>query len=331
MDSCNHQVNLINPLQPRHVFYEDRLLVAGLTQYPTTDGHVVLECRATPKLMSLQLARFVDLLSTIRHLSWFMGSRCGLACDGGSNLSLIPLHGLSKHWEPVIHEEKVFDSSFPGYLTTKNGPKSTDSDLTATQAKILHSNPLKEPYEYSFNGDKSDQNLFACLVRGELPQWRVWEDKKHVAWLTPFSNTPGYTVLVPRKHLSSDIFSLDNEDYTDMVTAAYRVAQLLKEAFGTTRCGMFFEGFEIDYAHIKLVPVHDNGTVDGRPFTPVPGQIAFQNKYEGFLTTQFGPLCTDTEALTEKANSLRQALKDHTRLTAPESGSGSDFHSIEAA
>ncbi|KAL8903432.1 MAG: hypothetical protein Q9207_003921 [Kuettlingeria erythrocarpa] len=77
-------------------------------------------------------------------------------------------------------------------------------------------------------------------------QWRVWEDKKHVAFLTPFANTPGYTVLVPRKHLSSDVFDLNDDDYTDMVAAVYQVAQHLKGAFGSTRCGVFFEGFEID-------------------------------------------------------------------------------------
>ncbi|KAL9001596.1 MAG: hypothetical protein Q9188_005442 [Gyalolechia gomerana] len=233
-------------------------------------------------------------------------------------------------WEPVINEEEEFHPSFPGFLTSKNGPKLNDSELTATQAKILGSTSLKEPFDYSFSGPSTDQNLFARLVRGEVPQWRVWEDKKHVAFLTPFGNTPGYTVLIPRKHLSSDVFSLDDHDYTDIITAAYQVAQHLKHAFEITQCGMFFEGYEIDYAHVKLVPVHAHSVANGRPFTPVPGSIAFQKKYEGFLTTQFGPLAGDLGELAEKADDIRQLLKNPDRLTPPVAWSRPESHSLEA-
>ncbi len=52
---------------------------------------------------------------------------------------------------------------------------------------------------------------------GEIPQYRVWEDIHHVAFLTPWPNTPGFTVLIPRKHLSNDIFSLQEDDYIGML------------------------------------------------------------------------------------------------------------------
>lgn len=323
------------PLLPQHVFYQDRILSAGLTRYPTITGHTLLVNHPALPLMSLQLSHFVEVLTSARRLSSSVctsarASRCGLTCDGSFILSLIPLLGLSSDWEPVINEEEEFHASFPGFLTSKNGPKLNDSELTATQAKILGSTSLKEPFDYSFSGPSTDQNLFARLVRGEVPQWRVWEDKKHVAFLTPFGNTPGYTVLIPRKHLSSDVFSLDDHDYTDIITAAYQVAQHLKHAFEITQCGMFFEGYEIDYAHVKLVPVHAHSVANGRPFTPVPGSIAFQKKYEGFLTTQLGPLTGDLGELAEKADDIRQLLKNPDRLTPPVSWSRPESHSLEA-
>lgn len=327
-------------LYPQHVFYKDQLLSAGFTRYPIINGHVVLECHAKSEIMSLNLQRFIEFMSTARYISKHMHGRIGLACDGGSNVSLIPLVGTLGDWKPVIHQEEEFHTSFPGFLTTKNGPKLSDSELTAIQTKVLGSTMVKEPYDYSFSGDASDQNLFARLIRGELSQWRVWEDKKHVAFLTPFANTPGYTVLVPRKHLSSDVFDLNDDDYTDMVAAAYQVAQHLKGAFGTTRCGIFFEGFEIDYAHIKLVPVHDHDAANGRRFTPVARPIAFQDKYEGFLTTQFGPLRAGCEnpaenvnggTLAQRTNLLHELLDPSTRLTAPRSWSRPESHSVEAA
>ncbi|KAL8700967.1 MAG: hypothetical protein Q9201_005159 [Fulgogasparrea decipioides] len=296
------------PLLPQHTFYRNQSLSAGLTRYPTSTGHTVISCHATSALMSLQLSRFVQALAVTRRLSSVVSStygaaRCGLVCDGSSVLSLIPLTGISKDWAPVVHEEEEFHMTYPGYLTSKNGPKMSDSELTTTKDKILSSTMLKEPYDYNFVGDPSDQNIFARLIRGELPQWRVWEDEKHVAFLTPFGNTPGYTVLIPRTHLSSDVFSLSHTDYIDIVTAAHEVGQHLMKAFGVARCGMFFEGYEIDYAHVKLVPVHENKTTAGQPFTPIPEPTAFQTKYEGYLTTQFGPLSTNLDELTKKAGS----------------------------
>ena len=49
------------------------------------------------------------------------------------------------------------------------------------------------PFDNTFFGDKSDANLFARIVRGELPQKRIREGKQHVAFLTPFADTPGMT------------------------------------------------------------------------------------------------------------------------------------------
>ena len=47
------------------------------------------------------------------------------------------------------------------------------------------------PFNNTFFGEKSDTNLFAQIVRGELPQRRIWESQQHVAFLTPFANTIG--------------------------------------------------------------------------------------------------------------------------------------------
>uniref|UniRef100_A0A665T1W3 HIT domain-containing protein n=1 Tax=Echeneis naucrates TaxID=173247 RepID=A0A665T1W3_ECHNA len=74
--------------------------------------------------------------------------------------------------------------------------------------------------------------LFSRIVRGEEQQWRVWDDERHVAFLTPFPNSPGFTVLVPRRPLTSDIFRLEKADYEGLVLAARKVSQLLEQSLG---------------------------------------------------------------------------------------------------
>ncbi|KAL9029068.1 MAG: hypothetical protein Q9196_002650 [Gyalolechia fulgens] len=248
--------------------------------------------------------------------------RCSMASQVNCLQQNMPLGEAVR--KVITSKARTFPSACAVLALDRWGQSSSQSSgrtflhaSSSASVKILGSTSLQKPFDYSFNGLSADSNLFARIVRGEVPQWRVWEDKKHVAFLTPFGNTPGYTVVIPRKHLSSDVFSLDDSDYTDIITAAYQVAQHLKHAFGVAQCGMFFEGFEIDYAHVKMVPVHDHDVANGRRLSPVPGSIAFQTVYEGFLTTQLGPLAKDLGELAETANGIREFMKNPECLTPP--------------
>lgn len=298
------------PLLPQHIFYEDPLVIVGLTRFPIIPGHVTVQCRADKDLMALDDAKFLRIMLTIREvtptvLSLWHIHRCGLTYDGGRTVSIIPLHGISKEWEPTVYGEQEYYPDFPGYLTSKTGPKMADSFLEETSNRIAKVSGITRPFNTRFDGDAADQNLFARIVRGEQTQWRIWEDDFHVAFLTPFGNTPGFTVIVPRKHLGSDILALSNNEYVGIVQAAYTVAQHLKEAFGVKRCGMFFEGYEIDYAHVKLVPVHCRSTTEGPDFDTVTGAANFHEMYQGYLTTQPGPLASDLDSISAQAEAMR--------------------------
>lgn len=215
-------------LLSQHTFYRDNLVAAGLTRYPIIPGHAIVACHGVD--MSLPLPTFLKIMYTVRKISATLISgssthRCGLACDGSGTISLLPLHGLSEDWHAIVCNEEEYHASFPGYLTSKNGPKMADYILEETRSRIAAITGITEPFNNHFDGDSSNGNLFACIIRGELPQWRVWEDKAYVAFLTPFGNTPGFTVVVPRKHLGSDIFGLEDTEYIGIIQAAYKVAQ----------------------------------------------------------------------------------------------------------
>lgn len=321
------------PLFPQHMFHEDAVASAGLTRYPITLGHAVIVCNGTKDLMSLTSSKFVGVLDTARQVTSAMCftmkvNRCGLVCDGSGVISLIPLHGLSKAWEPVVNEVEEYHAIFPGYLTSKNGPTMSNAFLDETQARIMNVTRINEPFNHRFDGDPSDQNIFARIIRGEVPQWRIWEDDTHVAFLTPFGNTPGFTVLVPRKHLQSDIFRLEDQEYAEIVKAAHVVAQHLKIAFNIQRCGMFFEGYEIDYAHVKLIPVLDEEPSQMRA---IAGPASFHTSYEGYLTSQFGPLTSNFSGLSEEAEKIRRCFETkNDRIGSPQTWRNPDVHSLEA-
>lgn len=98
--------------------------------------------------------------------------------------------------------------------------------------------------------------IFCKIVKGEAPCHKVWEDEKHLAFLSIYPNTEGFTILVTKEHYSSYIFDLPDEILKDLIMAAKKVGKLLDTKLDNViRTGVICEGMEIDHAHIKLAPI----------------------------------------------------------------------------
>lgn len=258
-----------------------------ISSQPTIKGQLTLKLQTPLSLLSQ--TEFVAAWRKVKELVVWINSntdrkiRYGVGTDGGSSIHLFPLGKSSQEWHPIRAAEKPFSHLYPGYLTTNSGPPASEDFLISVQNHITAVSGWTTP-SFTYQ-DPTDDNLFAKLVRGEIPQRRVWEDDHHIAFLTPFPNIPGFTVVIPRRHLSSDILLLEEEEFRVLVEAAYMVSGMLKRAMAVERVGMFMEGFEIDYAHVKLLPVPkevDTGS------THTVGR--YHEEYQGCLTTQPGPM-----------------------------------------
>jgi L-asparaginase / beta-aspartyl-peptidase len=230
---------------------------------------------------------FVEALFAARKASVILKAgveveRIALLTTGGDELRLIPLHGVSSTWKSVKFQEEEFNESFPGYIHSRNGPKKSSEVLEALRQTIIAQQP--PAMSYNFNGSNDDENLFARIVRGEVEQWRIWESATHVAFLTPFPNTIGYTVLVPRRNLDSNILGLGDADFYDLASAIHEVSSLLKASLGVKRVGIIFEGMEIDYAHVKLIPIIENG-----PLKTSNNAEKYSESYLGYVSSKPGP------------------------------------------
>ncbi|XDV36574.1 hypothetical protein PO909_006324 [Leuciscus waleckii] len=293
MSSC------VSDLQEKCVFWQSSDLQASLHSSPWTPGvavvthththtHSLFHSPEDEFLRVFRAARTVALLLCER----LCVQRCALVHTPQNRtraeLLLVPLHGLQSHWKPHLAPDEDFQAFDPGYISSRSGPRWTDSDLDAVKSRIrVHLPKPNAPLNYTFLGESSDSGLFPRIIRGEEKHWRIWEDDEHVAFLTPFPNTPGLTVLVPRKPLSSDIFRLEESEYIRMVLAARKVSRLLEAGLGAWGVGLIFEGFEIDYAHAKLIPlVSSPDEAQMSPTCPAP---EFFEHYPGYVTSVSGP------------------------------------------
>ncbi|MDO4781317.1 MAG: HIT family protein [Candidatus Saccharibacteria bacterium] len=135
------------------------------------------------------------------------------------------------------------------------------------------------------------RTIFDDIVEGTMKSWKVWEDEKFLAFLTPFPNTPGFTVVIPKKNPGDYVFSLDDELYDELMRAARTVAQLLEKAFDTPRVAMIIEGTGVPHVHVKLAPLH--GDLARGIGSPVSHEQVFSEQYQGWLTTADGPKMDD--------------------------------------
>ncbi len=134
--------------------------------------------------------------------------------------------------------------------------------------------------------------IFDKIVSGEMKSWTVWEDENYLAFLTPFPNTPGFTVVIPKVNAGDYVFSLDDTIYHGLWDATRKVAKQLEKAFATPRVAVVFEGTGVAHVHAKLIPLH--GELAGK--TDVWSKhTEFNPTYTGHLTTVEGPKMDDAE------------------------------------
>ncbi|MFW5871545.1 MAG: HIT family protein [bacterium] len=127
--------------------------------------------------------------------------------------------------------------------------------------------------------------IFCKIVKGEIHCHKIWEDEKHLAFLSIFPNTEGFSVVIPKKHFSSYPFDLSDEVLSELVLASKKVAKLIDSKLEDVgRTGMIFEGFGVDHVHAKLFPMH--GTANREQWKEIKSNVdKFFEKYEGYISS----------------------------------------------
>lgn len=145
--------------------------------------------------------------------------------------------------------------------------------------------------------------IFCAIAAGSAPAHRIWEDEKHLAFLSIFPNTPGFTVVATKTHQPSYFFDLPDDVLLPLVQAARTVGKLLDARLDDVgRTGMIAEGFGVDHAHIKLFPMHGTKSPEWRPVTS--NVQKFFEAYEGYISSHDYQRADDA-ALAELAKKIR--------------------------
>jgi histidine triad (HIT) family protein len=98
-------------------------------------------------------------------------------------------------------------------------------------------------------------SVFTKIITGEIPSYKVAENKDFIAFLDINPNTKGHTLVVPKKE-ENKIFDLSKEAYSNLMDFSYSVAKALEKAVPCQRIGMSVIGLEVPHVHVHLVPTN---------------------------------------------------------------------------
>lgn len=103
-------------------------------------------------------------------------------------------------------------------------------------------------------------SIFTRIVNGEIPAYKVAEDKNYLAFLDISPVAKGHTLVIPKKEVDY-LFDLEDDDYTGLQLFAKKVAIGLKKAIPCKKVGVLVLGLEVPHAHIHLIPMQSEADV----------------------------------------------------------------------
>jgi histidine triad (HIT) family protein len=104
-------------------------------------------------------------------------------------------------------------------------------------------------------------NIFAKILRGELPCYKVYEDDNALAFLDIMPRAPGHTLVLP-KAPARNILDVAPDDLAHVMQVAQKIAKAGMQVFGAD--GVTIQQFNeaaggqvVFHLHVHVIPRHD--------------------------------------------------------------------------
>jgi histidine triad (HIT) family protein len=103
-----------------------------------------------------------------------------------------------------------------------------------------------------------DGNIFAKILRGEMPAYKVYEDEKSLAFLDIMPRSPGHTLVIP-KNKARNILDAAPEDLCHVMQVAQKIARASMKTFQAE--GVTIQQFNesaggqvVFHLHVHIIP-----------------------------------------------------------------------------
>ncbi len=104
-------------------------------------------------------------------------------------------------------------------------------------------------------------NIFAKILRGEVPCFKIYEDDRAFAFLDIMPRAPGHTLVIP-KAPARNFLDVPPDDLAHVIKVAQKIAQVSMKVFSAD--GITLQQFNeaaggqvVFHLHFHIIPRHD--------------------------------------------------------------------------
>lgn len=110
-------------------------------------------------------------------------------------------------------------------------------------------------------------NIFAKILRGEIPAFKVYEDEHTLAFMDVMPQSEGHTLVIPKTQ-ARNFFDIDADALARLIKSTQHVAKAVRTAFNPDgmRIIQFNEpaaGQTVFHIHFHIVPCYDGRELKG--------------------------------------------------------------------
>lgn len=104
-------------------------------------------------------------------------------------------------------------------------------------------------------------NVFAKILRGEIPAFKVYEDEHTLAFMDAMPQSDGHTLVIPKTN-ARNFFDIDPQSLAHLIQVTQRVAKAVRVAFKPDgmRIMQFNEpaaGQTVFHLHFHIMPCYE--------------------------------------------------------------------------
>jgi histidine triad (HIT) family protein len=104
-------------------------------------------------------------------------------------------------------------------------------------------------------------NIFAKILRGEIPAFKVYEDEHALAFMDVMPQSQGHTLVIPKVE-ARNLFDIDPQALAQLIKATQHVAKAVRSAFNPDgmRIIQYNEpagGQTVFHIHFHIVPCYE--------------------------------------------------------------------------
>ena len=140
----------------------------------------------------------------------------------------------------------------------------------------------------SLDGTYDPDNIFARILRGEMPSVRVFEDDDVLAFMDVFPQAKGHTLVIPKHSTARNFLEETPENIGPLLLGVQRVARAVRAALNPdgimiSQFNGAVSGQTVYHLHFHIIPRWDGvplgrhaggGMADTEELKALAGQIA---------------------------------------------------------